>query len=489
MAGSYAKGAHMRRLTRFLFRLLLVPLSAAGLAAQIEPGETLPALGELRVLQGQAVPLPPPEPKLAVLAVGTDLAPLRWGFDHLAELRRRFGDKVQVAALLLGEAPATPPPGKGDLPVLQCADADVRSLFYGEDQRGTFWLLLGSDGIVRWVGEPGHGLAEAARALLAGEADPAAIAEDHAMRASLLGAFDDYDPEDAVRTAAALLKRNRTDGAAWGLHFAAAVDKQGDLAQAAAIVQDARKALAMDPWALAAFADLALRTAPNDRALGRLLAEELTLAAPLASGDVPVQLTLLRAHVRAGNDREVGRLSRMLAKGAGESADTALSLAEILTDDATPAVHADTAQKALERAAALGAEPRLLAAARYGVLRRCAGDEAGAAALFAGYVRTHAEQVTLNNDAWYHVTDMRTRGRFGPLALALAERMLENRGQLDDFELDTVALVMFVSGRVGDAVELQKAAIEKGGGGNPNYRARLQRYEAALAAQGPAGGR
>jgi hypothetical protein len=85
---------------------------------------------------------------------------------------------------------------------------------------------------------------------------------------------------------------------------------------------------------------------------------------------------------------------------------------------------------------------------------------------------------------------VQTLGRADALALAICERMLEHKENLDSFEYDTVALAMFLNGRVQEAVELQKTALEKGGGSDPDaYRERLRRYEAALDQGGKDGGK
>src|SRR5205814_9521244 len=134
--------------------------------------------------------------------------------------------------------------------------------------------------------------------------------------------------------------------------------------------------------------------------VGRELVGALVPAAAAVPRDVRVQLALLRALVRAGADREVGRVSSTVAKAAGEYPELSLLLAEILADASTPAVHKDLAQRALDRAEQLGATPLLLAAARCKVAMRCGDEPARAKQLGDEFVARFAQQLTLNSCAW-----------------------------------------------------------------------------------------
>ena len=84
----------------------------------------------------------------------------------------------------------------------------------------------------------------------------------------------------------------------------------------------------------------------------------------------------------------------------------------------------------------------------------------------------------LNRCAWELMTDAETAGKFDDAALALAERMQERPNQLSHRLLDTIALAKFLNGRVDEAIDLQRLAIERGGK-DDDYRRRLRTYEAA----------
>jgi len=465
------------------FTVAFLLLAAAVRAQYPEIGP--PVIPEVTWLAGGPVDLVGAKAaKVTVLVCYPTLVALRQELDHLQELQRRFrGKPVQVAAVVIGEATAAAvaalEPG---VPVASDPGGTLTHAVLGEQQEPSLNLAVFHDlSEVLLVSRFGEGPAQAVQQILDDKVIAMSAAAAREQRAFLRSELLEAQPRETLKTAELLLQLNERDGLAWGAKYLIESTRLLDEDAARATLGKAINALATEPAPLGLMADLALRGDPTNRWLGRELVPALMPAAAQAPRDTGLKLTLLRALVRAGASREVGRLSSGLAKTAGEDADTALALAEIPAGAETAQAHATTAQKALERAAALGADPRLLAAARYQVTLRCLEDKAAAQKIAADYMTEHKEHVSLNNDAWYLMTQVRTLGRGNALALAMCERMLEHRESLDSFEYDTVALSMFLNGRVQEAAELQKTALEKGGGSDPDaYRERLLRYEAAL---------
>src|SRR5262249_53239840 len=90
---------------------------------------------------------------------------------------------------------------------------------------------------------------------------------------------------------------------------------------------------------------------------------------------------------------------------------------------------------------------------------------------------------SLNNDAWYLIVRPETMGRFDTLALAQCEEMQRQEGEGMTYgNKDTVALAMFVNGKVDAAIELQTVATAASQN-DPRYVGRLTRYQNTLAAQ------
>jgi hypothetical protein len=211
------------------------------------------------------------------------------------------------------------------------------------------------------------------------------------------------------------------------------------------------------------------------------LREPLATAAKMCKSDPIVQLAYLRALVLAGDGREAGRHAMRIRKLVMQTAAGCLDYAMLLTRDENPPIHVDLATQAINQAEQLGADARLLAAARYSVALRCAEDEKAAHQILTVYLKDQGMRVGINNDSWYFMTKLATMGRFDWFAVGLVERMLEQRDAMDYFEFDTAALAMFLVGRIADAVELQEQALQKGGKDNAEYLERLHRYKAQLA--------
>jgi hypothetical protein len=337
-----------------------------------------------------------------------------------------------------------------------------------------------------FTGTPQSGLVDAIERTLAG--DPAVAQERAAaaLRLVLPQQFDDATAEFVVDAVGPALAHAPRDGVLLGLHYLALATKLGDAARAETLLKRTLAILEREPRPLAAFADLALRGDRQRAGLAAALRPALEAAVKATPDDVLANLALLRALVHLGDGRELGRRAMRAKKLVLADATSCLDFVSLLALDANAPAHQDLATIALERAVELEAPPRLLTAARYANTVRCAGDADAGKRLREeyleqqGFLPENGGRVSINNDSWYLMTELATMGRFDVFAAGLAERMIEQREQMDYFEFDTVALAMFLVGRVGEAVELQQQAIAKGGGDNPEYQQRLRRYRTAL---------
>jgi hypothetical protein len=476
---------------RTCFSVPLLLLAAAAARAQEEIGPSV--IPDVKWLAGGPVDLAGAKAKVTVVACYANLVSLRQELDYLQELQRSFrGKSVQVVAVVADEptaaAVAALEPG---VPVAADPGRALITILLGEQEEPALHLAVFHQlPEVLIVTQFGEGPARYVEEILEDKFVAQLGARARGLASSLGTQLIEMDPHHALTAANVLVQGDRHNGLAWGAKYLVESTRLQDADAARATLARALTVLATDPAPLGMMADLILRGDPTNRTLGRELVPALTPAAAQAPRDTHLQLTLLRALVRAGANREVGRLSRLLAKPAGEDSGTALELAEILASDPTPQPHATTAQKALEQAAGPGTDQRLLTAVRYAVTLRCLEDKAAAQKIADDYMQEHQEHVSLNNDAWYLMTQPWTMGRGDALALAMCERMLQHKENLDSFEYDTVAMSMFLNGRVQEAVELQKTALEKGGGSDPDaYRGRLRRYEAALEQAGKDGGK
>ncbi|MEO6594879.1 MAG: hypothetical protein ABIP94_09015 [Planctomycetota bacterium] len=456
-----------------------------GLVAQFVHGTVVPRASWQSWVQGEPVPIggdaAPMATVYAFYTRPTHAAEFSADGDYLAELQRRHEKDGLVVVAVVRDAKVE---GAARWP-------GCRIVADGEDATATAWLgdaewpwnivVVDRSGVLVFFGSIESGLVDATEAALQGrdvlDAERLALA----ARQDLPMIFDDVVAAQARSELEKLLVHAPRDGVAWGLFYLTQATKFTDVGAAKKVRQQALERLAAEPRPLAAFASLAMRGDAQGEGLIAALVAPLQAAAVAAPHDVVVQLAYLRALVLTGADRDAGRQAMRMRKQVSGSAEHCLEFAAVLTADKSAVVHRDLATSAIERAMTLGAPPRLLAAARYGVAVRCAEDPEQGKLIVEQYLGDNEQRVEINNDCWYFLTQLPTMGRCDWFATGLAERMLEQREAMDYFEFDTVALAMFLVGRTKEAVELQQAAIEKGGKGNPEYVERLRRYKARVA--------
>ncbi|MCA8950557.1 MAG: hypothetical protein KDE27_13720 [Planctomycetes bacterium] len=463
-------------------QIQLMPLPVTQGVESLAAGATAPKpkWGEWRA--GEPVALA--KGRVAVVAFyTTSRAPSAEGdADYLADLQRRFADRdLDIVAVLPpdAEVPANLSPCR----VVSDAGLATTLSWCGGDSGADNVFVLDGGGQVTFRGRLGQGVLDAMERTLNGKPE---VEREQQLRSALpmvASNFDSMVGATAKLQLDPLLRHAPRDGFLLGLAYLTAATKLRDLDAATAWRESAVDRLANEPRPLAVFADLALRGVPRSVELATQLAAALVPATAVAPRDPVVQLAYLRAVVLAGMSRQAGRQAMITRKLIEGNAAHQIAFCDILTQDPVPGPHRELCEAAIAKAAALGAPPRQLAALRYTVARRCAEDEAAAEKVLAAYVGSDAQHTTLNNDCWYFMTELDTMGRHDVFAAALAGRMLQSKAQMDAFEFDTAALAMFLAGRIDDAVELQREALQKGQAGNPEYVERLKRYEAAAARQ------
>jgi hypothetical protein len=465
---------------------LVCALAAAPLRAQVVLGRPVPTGQWKEWLQGEAIASEGEHaPACTVYAFYTrDANKAAFSSDawYLADLQRRFGERGLAVVAVVGEQPADLGAWQGCRVALD--GGERTAAWFGEEPSRWYVVAVDRRQSTVFLGWPEAGLVDAIEAVLEGLDRFGAEKSAFTMRLDVAAGFDDLSADAAVEHLESLLRHAPRDGTALGLLYLTYATKRCDAAGAEKVRERALKVLAAESRPFAAFADLALRGDPTGEGLAKSLAGwPLRQFASDAPNDLPVQLACLRALVLAGEGREVGRHAMRMQKAALASASACLDFVSILTRDEDAMVHVDLANRLLLRAEVLGAPPRLVTAARYGIATRCQQDPAAAKKLLDAYLED--VPTTINNDCWYLMTELSTLGRFDWFALGLAERMLEQRESMGDYQFDTAALAMFLAGRVDEAIELQRIAIEKSGEKGGEYGQRLQRYELRARASTP----
>jgi hypothetical protein len=419
-------------------------------------------------------------PKCTVLAfytVAKHLARLPQEGEYFAALQQRWLSRGAVVVAVVGDASASRQAWVG-CRVAHDDKLAVTLPWFALDSDSPHVVVLDQQGRAQFQGTPESGLVDAVESVLAGRERVEEERAAAALRSDLVAGFDNTTAA-VVEPLEQLVAHAPHDGLARGLLYLVLATKKNDPAAAQKFLRESLTVLATEVRPLAAFADLALRGDPRRPGLAVAVRDALKPAAATTSADTFVQLAWLRALVLAGDEREVGRQSMKLKKLVTATAADCLEFASILAQAGNAPVHRDLLTLALDKAAATGADPRQLTAARYAVAARCANDVETQKRLLDEYLKENQIRASLNNDCWYLMTELATMGRYDTFAAGLAERMLEQKDGMDYFEFDTAALAMFLCGRFAEAVELQQTAIEKGGKGNPDYLERLDRYKAA----------
>lgn len=388
---------------------------------------------------------------LRVVAVVADAASARGAALHGAEVREQ-------GELRLAEARVGVPPSPRD-----------------------YVAVIDADGDVLFRGAPGCGVEDMLERALSGDWDPDDEGRAASWRRQLVDSFDELAGEATIAVLEPLAAACPRDGLLNGILYLTYATKANDPDAARRLRGRAARAMSGSPRALAVFADLALRGDPRRAEVWRDLRSALERAGELAPTDPFVQRALLRARIAGGDDRAAGRLAMQRRAVMTATAHGCLDFASLLAGAETPMIYRDIAEQAVSRAAALGAEPRLLSAARYIVRLRCGEDVSGAGEVLQRYRAEQGEFYRLNSDAWRFLTQVGSMGRYDWFAAGLVDELLHGAEVLDYFELDTAALAMFLVGRFQEAVDLQRAALREGGQEEAAYRDRLVRYEASVA--------
>ncbi len=478
--------------------LLLVPL--AGLV----PAQDIVVLEDRTTVQlqghaGQRLGATLPKPGFGAWRVGEPLAhaadgvqvyafyttkgcpELSGDVEYLAELARQFADRgVQFAVVV--EPGAELPDALGTLRVVEDVDNAVGTAWCGGEPGQANVLVVGPSATLTFRAGLGRGVVDAIDRTLSGKTALADVARMALELNRVASNFDSVVGKSARRQIDPVLRLSPRDGYALGLSYLIASTKERDADKAETWRLAATDRLANLPRPLALFVDLVLRGEERPEKLAKQLLLAIVPASALAANDPVVQLAHLRVLICAGLHKQAGRQAAKVQKLAMTNPEHAAVLCELLTRTETPAAYEPMCEQALAVAARGGIAANRLAALRYLVAARCSEDPDAAKKVLDTFVQKNGGASGINNTCWYLMTDVPTMGRYSAFGVALAERMLTNRGGMSYFEFDTVAYAMFLDGRFKEAVELQETAIQKGGGNDPEYKERLARYEAAAAA-------
>jgi hypothetical protein len=457
---------------------LLALLSPSSLQAQVGPGQAVPVAtlaASRQASTGDGVDVSVAD---LVLGFADSVGAGREMARELLRCREAASAGRWQMAVVIPEWPKECELPEDVLPV-EDGDGEVRRAFLGQADRHR--VVVVSGGRVLWRGGFAQDLPSVLRQV--GESAWDCASHGHWLRVSdqLYNRFDGMPARQVVGDVQRLLEVAPGDGFAYGSWWLAEREKRVDEDAATRVLNLALEQLQDRPRPLAEFCEMVLLSKPYRRQIAERMVVPLARAAE--SGDHPDQLVHLRCCVMAARSRDVGRLSHKLFLRAEAVPAAALRYVETLLHDTPAAIHVDLCERMLSRIDMSSLPARQLLATRHLLRLRGHEDRTSARALLQEFLESIGGRASWNNVAWELMTDFGTRGRHDELALALVERMLEERASMDYFEFDTAAMAVFLADRADEAVELQQVAMHRGGQLNARYAERLLRYRTAAAAR------
>ena len=333
---------------------------------------------------------------------------------------------------------------------------------------------------VVWIGHPMAGLDDVVAELAEGTFDLEVARALRDRMQDMDAAYQDQDWAKMAKLADELLKLAPTRAEGWAAKLFAAQQSGAERADLDKMVGDALKTLVGTPAQLRVLVDQVVLG-------GRLEGDysELTLTAldhALAKHPDAVQLAIARVRVldAAGKTAAAGKAAAAVVKALAGQPHELAELAQQLVEAKHPEAVADAALAAVDGALAgdANASPELTMV-KFQVLAFGKKDIEAATKIGGEIVKLMQSDVqSLNEFTWNLLTADESKGRFTALARTAAEAMTKCDGWEEAAYMDTVALAWFENGKIDEAIELQKKAIDKGGQ-DPEYAERLERYQKA----------
>ncbi len=212
----------------------------------------------------------------------------------------------------------------------------------------------------------------------------------------------------------------------------------------------------------------------------------LTLVPMLSDNkdNLDLWLTHFRVLLSCGKNREAQLLATDLVQRLDQDEEAIRLFMAALLRSPKPKVFKPQLQALLAKTSAKTLQGHATLLIQHLAVREILGDQKVAQQIGLRILRDMEEEdSSLNNFTWGLLTDPGHKGKYKELALQAAEMMQNLQRQLQDFELDTVALAKFENGLFAEAVSLQEKALAKDGRQDPDYLGRLKMYKEALAEQ------
>lgn len=320
-------------------------------------------------------------------------------------------------------------------------------------------FILDRSGRVAWIGHPMN-MDKPLEQIVSGKFDIEVAKKTHEIRQDLRKAHRDQEWKKVINLADSLIALEPENSSPWMTKFRV---YDGQLEQPSNALAAANMAVALlqdKPEALSGIARQLVRE-EDPSGFNPLANQVIERALALAPDSVDVRLAQFHVLATQEKDEQAWTVAKKVIELAKDDASLLARAARMLSNPDAPTGCHDLALEAVEMA--IAAEPEAYGHLRikFDILVKCRNNIKGANAIGRYMVEQASEEAGfLNSFSWSLLTDEPFKGQFNELALVAAEKCHHASDVESYMYLDTYALAKFESGKVAEAVELQKQAVK-----------------------------
>ena len=474
----------------------LIGAAPAAQAAGLDIGDPAPALQVTEWVKGEPVDLAKVKDQRIVVVEfwATWCGPCVASVPHLTELQKRFGDQGVTIIGITSEDPDNTldkvkkfveQKGKG-LGYTIAFDKEDKTGKAFMEAAGEFHIptafVVNKQGRIAWIGFPDANLDRTLENLLAGKHDIVKAREVRRVDRAMQEAVAEGKWDDVLTLSDELIAVAPELTSPWQHRILTFVMGKDDPEQG---LSDARRAVARfndDAHALASLADLLLGLGDDRKEFLDLAAVTAQRAAHLAPEDLDVRMVQFGALASTGKFEEAQSWLAATIDRVKDKPEELSSLAEMVAFGSHAERFGPAAVQALDYA--IAAEPSnpqhdWAKLQTLGLLGKDIAQLKATGRQLLSKTKAVADAALLNEVAWVLLTEEPYAGKLNELAIDAAQRCHELSEGQNWMYLDTLALAYFENGKVKEAIETQKKAIERCSrpAAVASLQETLQRYE------------
>lgn len=323
-------------------------------------------------------------------------------------------------------------------------------------------FVVDQEGRIAWIGHPMEDMDEVLHELVAGTFDREVARKLVALSHEEEEAWHHYSFGKLLEIADKKIALKPNSGSSYAAKFYILLQTDADEEDTLAAATKAVALWDQRPGKLGEFA-AEMVGAGEKGAFGKLAQRAIKRALEQRPDDGNLLIAQFRVLSAAGeNDRAVAAAEHALAVMREQKDVSGLShLAKVLSDPALGKRCDDLALRAIDMAVAAEPDEPQHLLGKFQILAVCKRDDKAAIATGEYLVEKAAgDAQLLNSFSWNLMTERETEGRFSELALKAAQRCDKISEGKNWMFVDTLALALFETGEVAEAIEIEEKAIK-----------------------------